>query len=114
MGDDELADLRRRRMAEIQQQAYNQQYAQEDMERQRQQLEAQIQAVLMQILEPEARERLNTIKLTKPDFARAVEQQLVSLAQSGRIGQRITDEQLKGILRQLTPAKREFSIRRKG
>ncbi len=114
MGDDELADLRRRRMAELQQQAYNQQYAQEDMERQRQQLEAQIQAVLMQILEPEARERLNTIKLTKPDFARAVEQQLVSLAQSGRIGQRITDEQLKGILRQLTPAKREFSIRRKG
>ena len=114
MSDDELADLRRRRMAELQQQAYNQQYAQEDMERQRQQLEAQIQAVLMQILEPEARERLNTIKLTKPDFARAVEQQLVSLAQSGRIGQRITDEQLKGILRQLTPAKREFSIRRKG
>jgi programmed cell death protein 5 len=114
MGDDELADLRRRRMAELQQQAYNQQYAQEDMERQRQQMEAQIQAVLMQILEPEARERLNTIKLTKPDFARSVEQQLVSLAQSGRIGQRITDEQLKGILRQLTPAKREFSIRRKG
>lgn len=114
MSDDELSDLRRRRMAELQQQAYNQQYAQEDLERQRQQMEAQIQAVLMQILEPEARERLNTIKLTKPEFARSVEQQLVALAQSGRIGQRITDEQLKGILRQLTPAKREFSIRRKG
>jgi programmed cell death protein 5 len=68
----------------------------------------------MQVLEPEARERLNTIKLTRPDFARAVEQQLVMLAQNGRIQNKISDEQLKVILQQVTPAKREFNIRRKG
>ena len=73
-----------------------------------------MQMALMQILEPEARERLNTIKLTRQDFARAVEQQLVMLAQNGRIQNKITDEQLKVILQQVTPAKREFNIRRKG
>ncbi len=110
MGDDELADIRRRKLAEMQQQAA---LHQQEMERQ-QQYEAQIQMALMQILEPKARERLNTIKLTRPDFAKAVEQQLVLLAQNGRITSKITDDQLKVILKQVTPAKREFTIRRKG
>lgn len=110
MGDDELAEIRRKRLAQMQQQAVDQQ---EDIERQQKQ-DAQIQMVLMQILEPEARERLNTIKLTKPEFARAVVQQLVMLAQSGRIKQKITDAQLKELLKQLTPAKKDFKITRKG
>jgi programmed cell death protein 5 len=113
MGDDEIAELRRKRMAQMQQQALDQQMMQEEMERQKQ-ADAQMQVILMQILEPEARERLNTIKLTRPDFARSVEQQLVMLAQSGRLKQKITDEQLKALLRQLQPAKRDFTIRRKG
>jgi programmed cell death protein 5 len=113
MGDDEIAELRRKRAAQMQQQAVDQQLMQEEMERQKQ-ADAQIHAVLMQILEPEARERLNTIKLTKPDFARSVEQQLVMLAQSGRLKHKITDEQLKALLQQLQPAKRDFTIRRKG
>jgi programmed cell death protein 5 len=113
MGDDEIAELRRKRMAQMQQQALDQQMMQEEMERQKQ-ADAQMQVILMQILEPEARERLNTIKLTRPDFARSVEQQLVMLAQSGRLKHKITDEQLKALLRQLQPAKREYTIRRKG
>jgi len=113
MGDDELDELRRRRMAQLQQQAYEQQLLQEEAERQRQ-LESQIHSVLLQVLEPEARERLNAIKLTRPDFARAVEQQLVLLARSGRLKQKITDEQLKSILQQLQPAKKDFRITRKG
>jgi programmed cell death protein 5 len=110
MGDDELAEIRRKRLAQMQQQAVDQQ---EDMEKQQRQ-DAQIQMILMQVLEPEARERLNTIKLTKPEFARAVVQQLVMLAQSGRIKQKITDAQLKELLKQLVPAKKDFKIRRKG
>lgn len=113
MGDDEIAELRRKRAAQMQQQAIDQQLMQEEMDRQKQ-ADAQIHAILMQILEPEARERLNTIKLTRPDFAKSVEQQLVMLAQSGRLKHKITDEQLKALLQQLQPAKRDFNIRRKG
>jgi programmed cell death protein 5 len=113
MGDDELADLRRKRMAQMQQHSVDQQMMQEDLDRQKQ-AEAQIHHLLLQILEPEARERLNAIRLTRPEFARAVEQQLVLLAQSGRLKQKITEAQLKALLLQIQPAKREFNIRRKG
>lgn len=112
MGDDELSEIRRRRMEQLQRQAAEHQAMQEDVERQKR-AESEMQLALMQVLEPEARERLNTIKLTKPEFARAIEQQLVMLAQSGRIRQKITDEQLKALLMQVAPPKKEFRITRK-
>ena len=112
MGDDELAELRRRRMSQLQQQAGDQQGMQEELERQKQQ-KSQIQMILMQVLEPDARERLNNIKLTKPEFAGAVEQQLITLAQSRRLQKKITDAQLKELLRQLAPKKRDYSITRR-
>ena len=112
MGDDELSELRKRRMAQLQQQAGDQQAMQEDLERQ-QRAKSQMQMLLMQVLEPDARERLNTIKLTKPEFAASVEQQLVALAQSGRVKNKITDAQLKELLRQIAPARRDYSITRR-
>ena len=113
MGDDELAEIRRKRMAQMQQQAVDQQMMQEEMDRQKQ-ADAQLHMLLLQILEPEARERLNAIRLTRPDFARSVEQQLVLLAQSGRLKKKIDDAQLKALLQQIQPARKEFNIRRKG
>ncbi|MDD1677522.1 MAG: DNA-binding protein [Methanomicrobiales archaeon] len=113
MGDDELAELRRRKLEQLQRQQVEQQRGLEDeIEKQRRQ-ESQIQLILMKILEPEARERLNNIKLTKPDFAKAIEQQLIMLAQSGRLKQKITDAQLKELLKQLVPSRKDFHITRK-
>jgi programmed cell death protein 5 len=111
MGDDELAELRRRRLEQFQRQSADQQVMEEELRRQKQ-VDAQIHHVLLQILEPEARERLANIKLTKPEFARAIEQQLVALAQSGRLKQKITDAQLKELLQQLVPQKKDWNIRR--
>ena len=112
MGDDELAEIRRRRMAELQNQQMGQGAMEDEMQKQKQ-AENQLHLALMQILEPEARERLNTIKMTKPEFAKAVEQQLVMLGQSGRLKGRVTDEQLKHLLRQLVPEKKDYNITRR-
>lgn len=109
MSDEELEELKRRRMLELQQQ-------QGEKERQlqaQQELEAQKHAILRQILTPEARERLNRIKIVKPELADTVEMQLIQLAQAGRLGNVLTDEQLKTILRRLTDKQRDIKITRK-
>lgn len=110
MGDDELAELRRQRMMQMQQQ----QMAEQNEAQRQQEMQAQIHSVLVQVMEPEARERLNTIRITKPEFAASIEQQIVALAQSGRLRQKITDEQLKELLTQIIPQKKDFNIRRVG
>ncbi|HDM36701.1 MAG TPA: DNA-binding protein [Candidatus Syntrophoarchaeum butanivorans] len=108
MADEELELLRQKRMQELAQQQA--QLAQE--EEAKREFESKKQAILRQILAPEARERLNSLKMAKPEFAEQVELQLIALAQSGRLRSTVTDEQLKKILLQLTPKKREISIRR--
>ena len=109
MEDPELAALRQKRMAELQQQA-QQQAAQEE---QAKQFEMQKQSVLRQILTPEARDRLANIKLANPQMAEGVEMQLIQLAQSGRLQGVIDDAMLRNILAQIAPQKREITIQRR-
>ncbi|MEM1659168.1 MAG: DNA-binding protein [Candidatus Jordarchaeales archaeon] len=107
MSDEELEEIRRRRMLELQRQIAEAQ-RQEELKRE---MEAQKQAALRQILTPEARERLANLKMVKPSFAEQLEVQLIQLAQSGRIKLPITDEMLKKILLQLQGAKRETKVK---
>jgi programmed cell death protein 5 len=106
--DEELEALRRRRLAEMQRAAVDDQRRAQAQ----QQVERQKQAVIRRILTPEARQRLTNIRMVKPEFADELEMQLIQLAQSGRLRGQVTDEQLKKTLVQLEGQKREIKIRR--
>ena len=98
----DLDEIRQKRMAELQaQQAamQNQQMQQQQaaaqaqqQEAQRQQFEAQKKQILGQILTPEARTRLGNLRSLRG---------------------KVTDEQLKVLLRQISGQKREIKITRK-
>ncbi len=51
--------------------------------------------------------------MSRPDFHQGVVRQLVALAQSGRLQRRLTDDDLKQVLQQLSPKDRDISITRK-
>jgi len=116
--DDQLEELRRQRLAQLQAEAqqqggYDEMQASAQAEAQRQQAEAQKESLLRQILEPEARERLTRVKMARPDVASAVENQLIMLYQQGRVRQRIDDPTLRRLLQQAMPKGRETTIERK-
>jgi len=117
MADDELAEIRRRRLQELQaQHAARQQVTAEDVQAEvdaRAEQDAQKEALLRQILTPEARERLTRLRLARPEETRQVESQLIGLAQSGRLQSKIDDNQLKLILARLVQGSRDINIRRK-
>ena len=108
MDDAELEELRRRKMAELQRQQEAQAMAQD----QQRQVDQQRQAIMRQILTPQARDRMANLKKAYPDIARLVEDQLIALVQSGRIQQQVDDNTLKEILRRVAPKKREIKIER--
>jgi programmed cell death protein 5 len=108
MSDEELEEIRRRKLLAMQQRMTDEQ-KQAQAERQ---LEAQKQALLRQILSPEARQRLTNLKMIKPEFTEQLELQLIQLAQAGKLPIPLPDAQLKQILIQLQSRKRETKIRR--
>jgi programmed cell death protein 5 len=108
MSDEELENLRRRRLSELQQQATGDQ----NQSQVKKQVDAQKQALLRQILSPEARQRLTNLKMIKPEFTDQIELQLIQLAQAGKLPIPLPDAQLKQILIQLQSRKRETKIRR--
>jgi len=106
--DEELEELRRRRLAQMQRGSLEDQRRAQSQ----QQVERQKQSVLRQILTPEARQRLTNIRMVKPEFAEELEMQLIQLAQAGRLQGQVTDEQLKKTLAQLQGQRRDIKIRR--
>ncbi len=104
--EDELEKIRMKKMMELQQKA-----AEEEERRRREQEKA---AALRIILTPEARQRLANLRLVRPELVERLEEQLIRLAQAGRINLPISDEVLKEILIRLdSERRREIRIIRK-
>ena len=112
---DELEELRQERLEELkaQQEQQDEETQQEAAEEAQQQAEAQKQAMLRKFLTDGARQRLNSVRMSKPDFAEQVEQQVLALAQSGRVQGKIDEQQMKQLLEQLSPESQQFNIKRR-
>ena len=105
--DEELEELRRRKLAQLQQQAAQQEIA----EGQQKEFEAQKYQVMRKILSQEGRQRLENIRMVKPEFAEQIELQLIQLAQSGRLRGQLSDDAFKKLLEQIAGKKKEFKIK---
>ena len=109
--EEELEELRQRKMEQLKDRQGGE--GEEAREAQRQQAEAQKEAMLKQALTDGARKRLNTVKMSKPEFGEQVEQQVIGLAQSGGIQGKIDEEKMKQLLKELQPDEKSFDIRRR-
>lgn len=109
--DEELKKLLAKRRMELERALAEQRQKEEKMK-----IEAEREAILRSILTEEARERLARLKLARPELVKVIEDQLIMLAQSGRLSEPLDDEQLKEILRRMSARKREGEIifKRKG
>ena len=99
-----------------QQQMQTQLQAQQQAQIQAQQqaeMQAQLKQAMKQILTPEARGRLDNLRLTKPELVQNIEIQLLQSAQAGSLRGKVTDEQLKVLLKNLMGQKREIHITRR-
>jgi len=106
--DSELGAIRKRRLAEMRASATD-----EEQTEKIRQAEAQKQTVLRTILTVEARQRINNIKMVRPEFAEQLELQLIQLAQTGRIKLPLDDDQLKEVLKRMQGQRKDIKIRRK-
>ena len=100
----ELEELKRRKLAELQQRLQEQ--------GQREQEELQRQALIQQLLDPKALERLGNIRAANPLQAEKIEAMLAYLYQTGQLKQQINEELFKQILTKLS-TRRETKIIRK-
>jgi len=110
--DEELEELKRRKLQQLQEQSALQDNMQEQ-EKQQEQFEKQKKQILRKILTNEARERLGRIKIARPEIVESIENQLIMLVQQGQINQKIDDKQLVMLLKKIMPKKRDIKIKRR-
>lgn len=111
--DERLEELREKKLQELQDRAQEEQEAGEAQQAAQDRADAQQEAILRQYLTDGARQRLNAVEMSKPEFAKQVKQQVTALAQSGRLQDRIDEEQMRQLLKELQPESKSFDIRRR-
>ncbi|MCJ1261164.1 hypothetical protein MMC22_001028 [Lobaria immixta] len=105
MSDVDLQEIRKARLAQLQEQSGGgavqsaaRAGGQEEQQKQREQEAEARSAILAQILLPEAADRLGRIRLVKESRAVDVENRLIMLAKSGQLRSKVTEDQLKELL----------------
>ena len=111
--DDRLEELREQKKEELKERQQGTPEGAEAQQAAQEQAEAQREAILKQHLTDGARQRLNAIEMSKPDVAKKVKQQLVALAQSGRVQDKIDEQQMKELLKELQPDSTSFDLPRR-
>ena len=110
--DDELEEIRRRKLEQSRMQAQQQQVA----EQQEQAYNTKKYELMRKVLSPEGRQRLENIRMVKPQFAEQIELQLIQLYQSGRLrgSTPLPDQAFKKLLEQITSTekKRDINIKK--
>lgn len=104
---DELEELKKKKLQELQQKQQEALQQQVQEEAQLQQLEAAVK----QFFTKEALQRYGNLKAAHPEKAVQVLVVLGQLMQSGKITQKITDDQLKELLKQMESKKKDFTIK---
>ena len=79
---------------------------------QQQQMEQMLKIITTQVLDAKARERLNNLKLVKPELATQLELYLAQLYKAGHLRGKITEQQMIAMLKKLGE-KKDFRIRRR-
>ncbi|KAI9175835.1 hypothetical protein H9P43_006199 [Blastocladiella emersonii ATCC 22665] len=130
MDDSELAQIRARRMAELQARkaassggaggmdlggmvgsgAGGMKGGNGEDDAKKAQAEEMRKTMLMSILDNEARERLSRIAIVKPSNARAVEDMVLRMAQTGQLRGKVTEDQLIDLLGNISDAKAETKV----
>jgi len=101
-------EIREKKLSEL-----KKKYAeQQQNEKETAEAENRLDLVLRQVLEPEAKSRLSNVKLVNRELYLKATQAIVYLVNNGRVSGKISDAQLKNLLEQMIPRKKEISIRR--
>ncbi len=108
----ELEEIKKRKLAELRSQ---QEEALKQQAQEQQQLQAQLEqleTVVKQFLSKEAIERYGNLKAAHQEKAVQLIVILAQAIQQGQIKEKITDEELRNVLKQLEHEKKEFKIKR--
>ncbi|CAB3251565.1 unnamed protein product [Arctia plantaginis] len=103
MDDPELDKIRQQRLAQLQAQqggTGDPNHAKNQEERMQAMEEAKL-TILAQALSQDARARLNTIKLSRPEKGAMVENMICRMAQMGQVRNKITEQELIQLLESL-------------
>ena len=109
---DELEEIKKRKLAELQEQQREQLQQQAQEQNQLQSQIEQLESIVKQFLTKEALQRYGNLKTAHQEKAVQLIVILSQAIQQGQIKEKITDEKLKDLLKQLQPEKKEFKINR--